>query len=1699
MQKLYTRRNLIASFLFIAGVVILGGFFTYRNISQAIHQTRNVNTSLQSLRALEDLMDDMQDIETGQRGFLVTGNPVFLEPYRAGLERLAKDTQAILNLYPLYSERVSTYRNLLDFVEQKKNISDQSVGMLGQRKNDSAFISIQTGAGRKVMDSIRYIISSLETKDRLVLKQSNYKRQGAARTTAKFLIALVIISFIGLGWLLWRLLKEEHAVKKYEQQIAYLARLTEQSSDAIFSTDTNGIIQSWNKGAEKLYGYLKDEVIGKFAPDVTRSGNSRENIAGLAASFTTEGNFIKETVHYDKQGRVIYCLASASGIYNDQQELTGYVVVLRDITERKKAEQFLEKFNDELARKVEEKTALVKNIVERIRDGFLSLDNNWCFTYVNDYMLELTGRKQDDLIGKVLWTEFPGTTGTPAKTYLQKAVEEQRQTEFEIFYPPLKKWFSAIAYPSPTGISVLFRDVTGIKKAEEEIRRSNERLYLISRTTNDAIWEWDLETGEMWGNETHQEYYGLRATDPVPDSKEWLSRVHPDDRDWLIKKQDEALASGTNIFITEYRFRTDNGGYRYIYDRCYIVRNSEGKAIRMLGSMMDVTDRKKTEEALLQGEAKYRAYFENSMDGIMLTAPDGQIFAANPAACAIFGMTEKEICDAGRLGLTDTGDPRLGKLIQERNLTGKAKGEVTLIRKNGEKFPADVSSAIFSDATGSVRTSMIIRDITERKRAEQQLLARENHLRTILNTEPECIKLLGPNGELIEMNPAGLEMIEADNLQMVQNKSVLGIIQPEFRAAFNQLIKDVFNEKPGKLIFEIRGLKGTHRWLDTHAVPMKDENGNIISLLGITRDITEKRKAELAILSSEETRRLIMNSALDAIVCIDKNGLITVWTPQAERIFGWNEKEALGRSLSDTIIPPQFRAQHTEGMKRYTATGQGPALRRLMELTAVNREGNEFPIEISIIPVQQGETEFFCAFIRDITERKKAEGALKESEEKLRQILASTADDFYVIDRNYRVILINKTAQNNLEQVWGKKVTTGTFMPDIFPEDRRDFIKRNYDLVFTGERVEYEFPVQISDKTFWRRVHYGPVRDANGVITGAFITTADITERKTAEEDIVRTNARFQIMSKATSDIVWDLDVKTGSLWWNDNYYLNLGYSKKEEKVGLEDWFTHIHPDDRERVITKFMEAIAGTASAWRDEYRYLKSDGSYLHMLDRGYIMRDAENSAFRMIGSMVDMTPVYEVQKKVIESENRMRTILDTDPECIQLINAECMLQDINKAGLEMIEAENFEKVAGLPVLRLVEEEQREQIAGMIRDAFMGNSGRIEYGMITLKGKKRWCEVNIVPFRNGENEVVNALAVTRDITEKKEADFQLIRNEEKYRTLVEQAVDAIALYDANGKILDVNTGSVNLLGYSREELLDMYLKDVLTKEEIQQNPVRYDVLQQGKSTIKQRKMRRKDGSIVDTEVRSQQLPDGRFLSVIRDLTERIRAEQELQDSYRALRELAGHLQNIREEERSNIAREIHDELGQQLTVLKMDISWLSKKLENPGENVKERLNSLLEMIDNTVKSVRRISSELRPSMLDDLGLPAAIEWHALEFGKRSGIRIHTQVDTGDVKLPGKVGITLFRVFQECLTNVLRHSGADQVNVRLYLKNKRLLLEIEDNGQGFLAKEIENKKTLGILGMRERVSLIRGEYTIESKPGNGTTVRVSVPFAEMQ
>jgi signal transduction histidine kinase len=214
-------------------------------------------------------------------------------------------------------------------------------------------------------------------------------------------------------------------------------------------------------------------------------------------------------------------------------------------------------------------------------------------------------------------------------------------------------------------------------------------------------------------------------------------------------------------------------------------------------------------------------------------------------------------------------------------------------------------------------------------------------------------------------------------------------------------------------------------------------------------------------------------------------------------------------------------------------------------------------------------------------------------------------------------------------------------------------------------------------------------------------------------------------------------------------------------------------------------------------------------------------------------------------------------------------------------------------------------------------------------------------------------------------------------------------------------------------------------------------------------------------------------------------------------LRVLTNHLNKIREDERTHIAREIHDELGQQLTVMKMDASWINKKLTTSDKPIQDKMNELLLMIDHTVKSIRRISSELRPSLLDDLGLVPAMEWHLDEFEKRSGITKEFQLINEIPQLPDNIKINIFRIFQESLTNVARHSEATHVIVRIELKNNEVILTITDNGKGF-STDSTKKKTLGILGMKERTLMIGGVYNITGVAGKGTTVSVVIPVTNL-
>ncbi|RZM16112.1 MAG: PAS domain S-box protein, partial [Pedobacter sp.] len=358
----------------------------------------------------------------------------------------------------------------------------------------------------------------------------------------------------------------------------------------------------------------------------------------------------------------------------------------------------------------------------------------------------------------------------------------------------------------------------------------------------------------------------------------------------------------------------------------------------------------------------------------------------------------------------------------------------------------------------------------------------------------------------------------------------------------------------------------------------------------------------------------------------------------------------------------------------------------------------------------------------------------------------------------------------------------------------------------------------------------------------------------------------------------------------------------------------------------------------------------------------------------------------------------------------------------------------------------------------------------------------------------------IVRDIVARKTAEEELRNSEMKYRLLFEQnPMPMFMLSIPERDFLDVNNAAVEFYGYSREEFLSMNAYDLRSEDETEKLENYYAQNPNGINHAGIWTHLKKDGTEVKMDIITHYITnDGRNARLVlaNDVTEKLDAEINLQKSHEQLRLLATHLEDIRESERTHMAREIHDELGQQLTGLKMDIAWLNRKIKSDDLEVQQKIKDTIQLIDTTVITVRRIATELRPSILDDLGLIPAMEWQSEEFQKRSEIETNFVSNLSNFAASPEVATGIFRVYQESLTNVMRHAQASKVEASLNIADDSLELVITDNGKGFLIETISNKRTLGLLGMKERVNLMGGTYEIISAPGHGTSVKINVPLS---
>ena len=383
---------------------------------------------------------------------------------------------------------------------------------------------------------------------------------------------------------------------------------------------------------------------------------------------------------------------------------------------------------------------------------------------------------------------------------------------------------------------------------------------------------------------------------------------------------------------------------------------------------------------------------------------------------------------------------------------------------------------------------------------------------------------------------------------------------------------------------------------------------------------------------------------------------------------------------------------------------------------------------------------------------------------------------------------------------------------------------------------------------------------------------------------------------------------------------------------------------------------------------------------------------------------------------------------------------------------------------------------------------------------GERVWVAWTNKAIRNGSGEIIEVLCIGNDITKHKRLEGLLEESEERYRRLFETANDGILLLEKHeGKITHANPAATEMVGYSKEECIGKKLQDIGFSLDtgdflkVMQTLDRNGIIYYDDVPIKTR-----SGRYIDTDI--YMVDRARLVQCnIRDITERKRSAEVIRKKEEELRNLTAYMQKATEMERTTIAREIHDELGQALTLLKIDLSLFRKMFSGDQISMLEKTDAMSRLIDKTIQTVQRISTDLRPGLLDDLGLSAAIEWQLEEFQERTGIACKIIIDPGDVTFDRDRNTALFRIFQETLTNIARHAEATEVSVSLQQKDGQIELKVQDNGRGITGEELAHPKSFGLIGIRERAIIFGGDSSVKGSPGKGTTVTVKIPTRNFQ
>ncbi len=799
--------------------------------------------------------------------------------------------------------------------------------------------------------------------------------------------------------------------------------------------------------------------------------------------------------------------------------------------------------------------------------------------------------------------------------------------------------------------------------------------------------------------------------------------------------------------------------------------------------------------------------------------------------------------------------------------------------------------------------------------------------------------------------------------------------------------------------------------------------------------------------------------------------------------YGWSAEEFIKRKVTDLFDGEEL------------ADSKGSLVERLQTDTYINNKkqvkGNNQNCVVDLVlkdAVLNGVSSRIM-LVNDITERQKANEKLVQSEQQLRKLAVNYPNGIIaIIDKNMIFQFVDGLELRKRGQI--AESLLGKCYTDFLDEaNKKQFIEKMEVVFKGGQSVFYEERGNESSL-----VSASGLTNSAGEIIKAILVSQNITGNILAKKEIV-----FQAnILKSVNEAIVVKDIHGKVIYWNAGAHRLFGYTP-EQVAGKshDELLNHISTD----INFDTMVEIIALKGKYTFDFHVQRADGTLIVVESTQSFMNDEKGNPYFIIGISHDITDRVAAEKILKESEANLKAIFQSTSQSFMLMDTDTRIIAFNENASKTIQSfYHIQLKKGDDFKQFVLPDRYEKFAHHFKEVMNRKIVRFEEKFNFPGREDVFLEVTYSPVLKDE-KVIGIIMCTEDTTHRFQSKETILKSEQKYRELVETSIDMIWTIDKKGTVLFVNSAAGDILGWEPEELVGRNFIDFVgpdDKERVDQS-IKEVMETTGRYSNFESTILRKDGTVANVITHAvvnhdSKSGDAWLTGTSRDITQRVQAEKMLSQKNEQLQMLSSYLQTIREEERTHIAREIHDELGQQLTGLKMDLAWMNRKSVEKNSEISDKLAEMIKLVDETIKTIRKISSDLRPGILDDLGLIPAVEWQCQEFEKRTKIKCIFHNHVPDALIDKEASTGVFRILQESLTNIARHAEATKITVEFDQKLDQYVLLINDNGIGFEQDKTLTKQTLGLVGMRERAGMLNGSLTILSTPNIGTQVSLFFP-----